>query len=1034
MARLPTGTVTFLFTDIEGSTRLVQHLGDAHSEQVFAGYRRLLLDAVQTAGGHLWEDQGESFLFVFQRARDAVHGAVAAQRALATYAWPEGALLHVRMGMHTGEPVSTGGGYVGVDVHRVARICQAGHGGQILLSEPTRVLIEDGMPEEVALRDLGEHRLKDLARSLRLFQVVIPDLPADFPPLRSLDVLPNNLPIQLTSFIGREDEMAEIKRLMKTTRLLTLTGAGGSGKTRLGLHVAADLLDEFPHGVWLGELARVSDPALVPEAVASALNIPEDPGRALTDTLVDALQPKKSLIILDNCEHLIAACVQLANALLRACPNLRILATSREGLGTAGETVYPVPPLSSPEPRRVLPLDTLKEYEAVRLFVDRATAVLPTFRVTDGNGSAVAQVCHQLDGIPLAIELAAARAKVLSPEEIAARLDDRFRLLTRGSRAALPRHQTLRAAMDWSYDLLSHKEQAVLRRLSVFAGGFTLDAAEAICAGDGIEPAEVLDLLAHLVDKSLVTAEGQNSKTRYQLLETVRQYGRDRLLESGEAVATRWRHLDWFLVMAEEFAAAQPKDLEQWLDRLEREHDNLRAALGWAREADPEQSLRLAAAVGRFWDNRGYVREGLEWLEDALSRNAVLTIARARALWWASQLAGLYRDFRRVAAIGEEYLALARSLGTKLHEARALNVMGDAAIFQGYAGRAAAYFEESLALYRELGTQESIAGTLRDLGEVAFAEGDHPRAIALLQESLERYREMQHRGGAAYALSWLGMVAELQGQYQRARVLREESLTLYREIGARHRTVMNLVGLARVARAQGDYDRATTLAEEGLSLARDFGSRFHVAQGLVELARVALDQGHFPRATVLCEESLALGLELGVEQLVAFVRNTRGTIALYQGDNMRATALLEEALKVFRGRGATEGTAYSLNGLGCIALRQGDTERAAALARESLTLRRGLGHLAGLHESLESLAAVAVAQGQHERAALLFGAAEAGREAIGAPLPPVQRPDYEQHVGTLRVALGERASATAWAEGRAMTLEQAIEYALSEEM
>ncbi len=436
-----------------------------------------------------------------------------------------------------------------------------------------------------------------------------------------LETCPNNLPIQLSSFIGRERAIAELKGLLSTTRLLTLTGAGGSGKTRLALQMATNLLADFEHGVWWVELAALTDPTLVPQQVASSLGISEQPGRQLMDTLSDALQPKKLLLVLDNCEHLIAACAQLVETLLRSCADLRILTTSREAFTIPGETIWPVPSLGVPDAYHLPPREGLVKYEAVHLFIERAVSVLPTFRLTQENASALAQVCRRLDGLPLAIELAAARVKVLSVEQIAARLDDSYRLLAGGSRTALPRQQTLQATIDWSHHLLSEKERILFRRLSVFMGGFTLEAAEAVCAGNGIEQDEVLDLLSHLIDKSLVAVAQRSGEARYRLLETIRQYGQDKLQEFGEAANLRRNHCDWYVGLSER-AESEILGARQgsWFDRLEVEHDNLRAALGWSLEQkEAETAARMGAAIWRFWLLRGYMSEGRRWLERALA-------------------------------------------------------------------------------------------------------------------------------------------------------------------------------------------------------------------------------------------------------------------------------------------------------------------------------------------------------------------------------------------------------------------------------
>ncbi len=914
MARLPTGTVTFLFTDIEGSTRLVQHLGDARSEQIFANHRRLLRDAVEAAGGSVAEDQGESFLFVFQRARDAVLAAVTAQRALAGHPWPEGAAVRVRMGLHTGEPVSTTETYVGVDVHRVARICQAGHGGQVLLSQMTRGLVEEDLPGGVSLRDLGEHRLKDLARPQRLFQIVIPNLPTDFAPLKSLDVLPNNLPIQLTSFIGREREIAEAKRLLPGTRLLTLTGVGGVGKTRLALQIAAQVLDEFKDGVWLVELAPLSDPTLVPQTIASALGAREQPGRSIIATLIDFLQPKQLLLALDNAEHLIEACAQLADTALRACPNLRILATSREGLAIAGESTWRVPSLSLPDLQRLAPAEHLMEFEAIRLFVERAKAVFPAFKLTDQNAPAIARICHQLDGLPLAVELAAARANVLSVEQLADRLQDRFRLLTGRGRTTLSRHQTLQAAIDWSHDLLSEKEGILLRRLSVFASGWTLEGTEAICSSDGIEASDILDLLAQLVDKSLVMMETHRGEARYRLLETVRQYGREKLRASGDETAVRGRHRDWYAELGERARRHRwTREQAAWLDRIEVENDNLRAALEWSLREDPDMAARLAVALGWFWSIRGYLSEGRQRLETVLAQPASIPPSlRAEVLYWTARM------------------------------------MWE----QGSADAAWSLFEESLAIFRAQGSAYWAASVLLEMGTLRRVQEDVEAAEPLYKECLEIARVLDARVLMGWALQGLGRIAMDQGDSARARARFEEGLP--------------------ILRAQGDI--------RGVA---------HVLRGMAALARLRKDYAE-------------------------------------------ARRLFVEALTYHREIGDRSGMGLTTHSLGHLARLEGDYATARALQRESLGIFRGIGS-GTIVVCLEELASMAQAAGHPERAARLFGAIEAVRETIGSAAPASDKQEYGPDTIAMRAALGEESFATAWAEGRAMMLEQAVEYALTVE-
>ena len=870
-------TVTFLATDIEGSTELLQRLGDSRYADVLADHRRLLHTAIREGGGREIGRQGDSVLVAFRNATDAVKAAAAAQLAITMHPWPDGVAVRVRMGLHTGEPVDSAGDPVGLDIHRAARICAAGHGGQILVSGATWSIIEHDLPKEVSARDLGSHRLKDLKQQERILQLLHPQLPAEFPPLRSLSAQPNNLPIQLTSFIGREQEIAEITRLLATTRLLTLTGSGGCGKTRLALQVAATLLEKFENGVWFVDLSALSDPALVPQAVASALSVPEQPGRTLAEALMGFLRSKSLLVVLDNCEHLVVSCAHLTEALLRVCPSLRILATSREALNIGGEVTLRVPSLSLPDPKAPVSAEHLMRYEAVQLFVDRVRIAQPAFALTGRDVPAVARVCRRLDGIPLAIELAAPRVTVLSVEQIAERLDDRFSLLTAGTRTALPRQKTLRATMDWSYGLLPEKEQVLLRRLAVFAGGWTLDAAEAVCAQEGVEEQEVLDLLAHLVDKSLVLVDERDSGLRYRMLETVRQYSRDLLLGAGESPAVRKRHLAWFLRLAEQ---AEPQllgaDQTVWFDRLELEHDNLRAALEWSLEnGEAGAGLRLAGAVGRFWEVRGHLAEGRRWLEVVLRASGVApTAARAKALKAAGNLV---------------------SFG-----------QGDYA-----SGRA--FYEESLAIWRQMGNREGIATLLGNLGFVAYCQGDDASGHALYEESLAIRREVGDKWGTALSLNNMGSVATRRGDYAKANVLLQESLDLWQQMGDKHHVAMVLTNLGLVACGQGDY-----------RLARSF-------------------------------------------------------------------------------------------------------------LRDSLAIRRDVGDNLGIPESLEGFAGLAAALGRARRAARLFGEAEALRERIGAPLPYSERARYDRNLATARIRLGDAAFAEAWAEGRAMEKEEAINDALEEQ-
>jgi len=955
MPSLPAGTVTFLFTDLEGSTRLLQHLGDRYAA-LLQEYRRLLQAACRERGGREVDTQGDALFVAFPRAHDAVAGAVSAQQTIAGHRWPEDVTVRARMGIHTGEPLKTETGYVGMDVHRAARICQAGHGGQILLSQTTSDLIEDDLPAGVGLRDLGRHRLKDLAQPQHLYQVVAAGLPGEFPPLRSLDAHPNNLPIQLTSFIGREREMAAIANLLEQHRLVTLVGAGGSGKTRLSLQVAAHLLDAYPDGAWWVDLAGLIDGSLVPEAVAAVLRVREQSGTLLLTTLGDFLQPRTALLLLDNCEHLVAGCGQLAEALLQRCPDLRILATSREGLAVGGEALFPVPTLSLPDLAHLPPLESLSQYEAVRLFAERAATVSPAFKITARNAAVVAQICHRLDGIPLAMELAAARVTVLSPEQIASRLDDQFRLLTGGSRTALPRHQTLQGALDWSFQSLAEPEKSAFRRLAVFAGGFTLQAAEAVCAGEGIATADVLDLLAHLVNKSLVVVEDREDDRRYRLLEPTRQYARDRLREVGEIDGTRARHVEWFLAFAEETEEKlHGREQVTWLRRMETEHENLRTALEWTVAGDHwSTALRLAAALAAFWELHGHITEGRRRLDEVLSRSAGASLPplRARGLYAAASFAADQHDWPQAKTLASE----------------------------------------SLTLYQESGDTRGEAAALRLLGTVARWQSDYEAAAGLYQQSLSSYQQVQDTRGVALANRSLGELARAQKRYPEAAARFTASLELFREVGDKASISHTLYLLGLTARAQGAFAQATAHAEEALALSRELEDAYAAAHAIHLL----------------------------------------GTVAWYQGDIDRAAALHEQSLPLFQELGDWNCVGTTTTDLGLVAQGRGDLERAASLHKDALRRRSDLGDKPGIAECLERLAAVVEQRGDGAQAARLVGSAEALREALKVPLPPVERPRYEQLVAAVRTSIGEAAFAAAWTAGREMTAERAVTYALGE--
>jgi len=830
----PTGTVTFLFTDIEGSSRLWENHADAMAVAL-ARHDAILRDTIQARGGHIFKTIGDAFCVAFPVATGALDAAVAAQRLLRDEPWEEIERIKVRMGIHTGSAESRDADYFGPVLNRVSRLLAAAHGGQMLLTLATEELVRDHLPVGISLRDLGERRLRDLNRPERVFQVIAPDLPSDFPALRSLEIFPNNLPVQLTSFIGREKEMAEVKRLLGTTHLLTLTGTGGTGKTRLSMQVAADLLDQFPDGVWLIELATIDDPSQVAAAIAAPLRVRDEPGQPMLLTLTNYLRNKQLMIILDNCEHLVAECARIAETLLRASPGLQILASSREPLGIAGERTWPVPSLSIPETwreeiRGEQAAERLTQYESVRLFIDRAIAVRPGFQATNQNAPYIAEICWRLDGIPLAIELAAARIRVLSIDQIASRLNDQFRLLTGGSRTALPRQQTLRALIDWSFDLLTEQERTLLRRLSAFAGGRTLEAVEAVCSDDKLTDFEIIDVLTSLVDKSLVTVEKSPGKEpRYTILESVWHYGREKLVEAGESDALRTRHLGHFLKIANE-AAPNLLGAQQfiWLERLQPDFYNFRYALDSSLEVEglAPLGMKLAVALGRFWEIRSLLVEGRELLASILAHpaNAAPTADRAAALQLAGRLAWL------ADRIGEGRL----------------------------------YSEEAVTIFRSLGDDAGLCAAGVDYVLYLFDQQRFDEARALLRQCDEIALRLGGKRLIAGVRRVQGMEATVEKRYEESLAIHEESLALYTEVGDKWSCGILQWGAGVTATFLGDFEKARTYFRACLEGSWSLGNRWAVAYPLEAFAALAVAEGQYVRGARLLGAAEALRSEFGI--------------------------------------------------------------------------------------------------------------------------------------------------------------------------
>lgn len=862
---------TFLFTDIEGSTRLWEQEPE-RMPTALARHDALARAAVESNGGQVVKMTGDGLHAAFALADRALRAAIELQLALADPGATNGIALRVRCGLHAGAHERRDNDFYGTSVNRAARIMGAAHGGQVLVSEAVVQHMGDRPLPDVSFRDLGSVRLRDLARPERLFQVTHPGLRAEFPPLHSLEETPNNLPQALSSFVGREREIAQVKGLLLDNRLVTVLGMGGLGKTRLSLHVAAESLEEHRDGVWLVELAPVNDAGLIAQAVGSVLGVKEDAGCSLGEALTRYVRKRSLLIVLDNCEHLLAGAAAMAHQLLSAGGGVRVLATSREPLRIAGEATYAIGGLPVPGPRVPVLPDALAQYEAVRLFVDRAAAAAPGFRLTPENAPAVAAICHRLDGIPLAIELAAARCRSIAVHEIALRLKDRFRLLASGNPTALPRQRTLRALIDWSHEMLPDAERVLFRQFAVFQGGCSLEAAEEVCqAGD--EP--VLDTLSHLVEKSLVIPNDDAS--RYRMLETVRQYALDRLEEAGEGPSLRDRHLRHFVRMAEEARAhlAGPEQ-RSWLARLDAERENILAAHEWAgRAADGAQAgLVLVNSTKLYWAHRGLLELGHRLVSEALQRPgaAEANLARCRALFNAGQFCYFMGRYAQARQSLEESLAIARALGDAGFIADILQPLGMAAIGQGELGTARPWLEEAVELTRASRDPRAMAGALNALAMLLRVQGDMPAARGLYDEMVQVAAEAGFRDFEAAGLLNVAMLAIDAGDAAGAQLL-ARAVRIAEELGSAPAMQSALEVCAGLAAAQGQWRRAASFYGAGESLAAKSGVRRDAAddrflQPKMAQARNRLGEEAFAEA---CGEGMALPAEQAVREAGAWL-------------------------------------------------------------------------------------------------------------------------------------------------------------------
>ena len=974
-------TLALLFTDIEGSTNLLRSLG-AEYRTLLAQHRRVLGDAFAAHGGTVLQREGDALFVTFADPSSAILGAIDGQVALATSTWPADAHVRVRMGIHVGEvTIDEDDDYVGLAVHQAARISAAAHGGQVLTSKAIQTQVERRIPPEVSLRPIGRFRLKDFPEPQDLFQLLHPDLPGDFPAPRTAPGARHNLPKAISSFIGRDRDVAELAELLETARLVTLTGPGGCGKTRLAIEAASASLPVRPDGIWFVDLAPVSDRQLVLSVAANAMGVQESRAASADSALIDFLSSGRPLVILDNCEHLISTCAELTEQWLSACQGLTILVTAREPIGVVGEVIRRVGGLQISSAT-----DTGTPSEAVQLFIDRARSHDPEFEYGEEELADIARVTNRLDGIPLAIEMAAALVGTLSIGEILTRLDDRFRLLTGGGGRNLGRQQTLLATVDWSHDLLSEPERVLLRRLSVMSGSFSLEDVEAVCVGDGIDRTEVVTLLRRLVVTSWVMRERAADRAAYRLLETSRQYALDKLVSSSEAPTLRSKHAEWFTDLAE--TGAEPMlggpDQARWFDRIESELDNFRTALAWSQgDGDPVLGLRLGAALSRFWEVRGHWSEGLGWLEDALAGAPdAEDRLRGRALVAASFLAFYRGRLESARSMVTEGLAAAVRAHDTATEARGLRF--EAVIEQRLGHRAAAIdsAQRAVELSRSVDAAADLAFALQVLGRL-LADDDRDEARARYEEGLGVAREAQDAISQIYLLYALGRVHLGSGDTERARELYAEALDLSQQVGERWMAMNVLVALSYVSK---DVDAGPAL-EEMVGVLRQTGNRMMQIVWLRQLAHRRRLEGDLEGARRAVDEALEIVKQEGTPEANVLGRYV---LASHLDESERD---YPGALREFR------------NGLSAAHSRRSEWETTFGLTG----VARMLGHT-----------------GEYERAAMLLGAAAAMQEKVGM-LPHGPSAEAQRRVTeVLGDALGEVELERLRAEGGAMSLDDAV--------